>query len=321
MSKLPHNQHIGRYSDLVTTHEARRQGFLDFALRRNTESIPFIDEAKALRAILLDQSTKCHDILDILEIKDSLLKAAGISVKAASHLSNEDKQVFLQEFIDTALESSGSNYIDEIIYRYLLTNGDALGGKMRNIVGKIAAGKFNRFIISQLVVRNIPFDYTCTDGSFNPGTTYTSDKAEDIKSFRWKNGSKSRSLIFNVKVPNVGKNGKNVDIVFLNQFITKTKGAGLTAVLSQKKNYLALGELKGGIDPAGADEHWKTANTSLSRIRSVFGKRSLFFIGAAIEAAMAREIMTQARRGDLSNCANLTNDDQLSTICTWLCNL
>ncbi len=26
---------------------------------------------------------------------------------------------------------------------------------------------------------------------------------------------------------------------------------------------LMLGELKGGIDPAGADEHWKTANTVL----------------------------------------------------------
>ena len=321
MRKLKNNPHIGGYLDLVTTHEARRQGFLDFALRRNTESLPFIDEAKALRANLLAKSTKCHDILDIIEIKDSILKAAGISVKAASHLSDTDKQILLQEFIEKALEPSGNNYIDEIIYRYLLTNGDALGGKMRNIVGKIAAGKFNRFIISQLVVRNISFDFICADGSFVSGANYTSNISEDIKSLRWKIGATARSLIFNVKVPGVGKNGKNVDIVLLNQFITNTKGARLSAVLAKKKNYLALGELKGGIDPAGADEHWKTANTSLTRIRRVFGRRSLFFIGAAIESAMAKEIITQTRSGGLSNCANLTNDEQLSAVCTWLCDL
>jgi type II restriction enzyme len=34
--------------------------------------------------------------------------------------------------------------------------------------------------------------------------------------------------------------------------------------------YIALGELKGGIDPAGADEHWKTARTALNRIHEAF---------------------------------------------------
>ncbi|HAJ78349.1 MAG TPA: hypothetical protein DCO75_01135, partial [Fibrobacteres bacterium] len=32
-------------------------------------------------------------------------------------------------------------------------------------------------------------------------------------------------------------------------------------------------ELKGGIDPAGADEHWKTAKTAIDRIVSAFKKR------------------------------------------------
>jgi hypothetical protein len=35
-----------------------------------------------------------------------------------------------------------------------------------------------------------------------------------------------------------------------------------------------LGELKGGIDPAGADEHWKTARTALQRIDDAFRKIS-----------------------------------------------
>jgi hypothetical protein len=87
--------------------------------------------------------------------------------------------------------------------------------------------------------------------------------------------------------------------------------------------YLAFGELKGGIDPAGADEHWKTARTALNRIREAFAKKRLkphtFFIGAAIEAKMAVEIWEMLRRGSLENAANLTDDDHIASITSWLC--
>ena len=91
------------------------------------------------------------------------------------------------------------------------------------------------------------------------------------------------------------------------------------------KKYIALGELKGGIDPAGADEHWKTAHSALERIRAAFQEKNLnpstFFIGAAIEKAMAREIFDQLQNGLLSNAANLTNEKQLVSICKWLMHL
>ena len=89
--------------------------------------------------------------------------------------------------------------------------------------------------------------------------------------------------------------------------------------------YVALGELKGGIDPAGADEHWKTARTALDRIHQAFAKHKLkphtFFIGAAIEAKMALEIWTLLQRGTLGNAANLTNEDHIASITRWLCSL
>jgi hypothetical protein len=31
-----------------------------------------------------------------------------------------------------------------------------------------------------------------------------------------------------------------------------------------------FGELKGGIDHSGADEHWKTAYTEINRVKSAF---------------------------------------------------
>ena len=83
-----------------------------------------------------------------------------------------------------------------------------------------------------------------------------------------------------------------------------------------------LGELKGGIDPAGADEHWKTANTALERIRISYAAKELAiqtsFVGAAIERAMAGEIFSQLTSGTMTNGANLTDNNQLVEYCNWL---
>ncbi len=96
-------------------------------------------------------------------------------------------------------------------------------------------------------------------------------------------------------------------------------------IISTPSAYIALGELKGGIDPAGADEHWKTASTALNRIQKAFAKQKLkphtFFIGAAIEAKMALEIWEMLERGTLENAANLTDETQIASISSWLCKL
>ena len=88
------------------------------------------------------------------------------------------------------------------------------------------------------------------------------------------------------------------------------------------EKFIAFGELKGGIDPAGADEHWKTAQTALARIRTAFDSYNLspdlFFIGAVIVDSMAAEIWNQLEDGTLQNAANLTNPDQVASLSNWL---
>ena len=125
----------------------------------------------------------------------------------------------------------------------------------------------------------------------------------------------------NIMIPVVKK---NVDLSILDGAITDL-GRGKESIIHNANSYIALGELKGGIDPAGADEHWKTANSALDRIRKGFGKRKkfplTFFIGAAIENSMAAEIFRQLQSGTLNNAANLTNDEQLTSICEWIINL
>jgi hypothetical protein len=113
----------------------------------------------------------------------------------------------------------------------------------------------------------------------------------------------------------------NIDICLLNCEFQKLS----KEIIELPKSYIALGELKGGIDPAGADEHWKTASKALSRIRESFlaqkCKPRIFFIGAAIEKKMAKEIWSELEIGVLNNAANLTKADQVISLCQWLSNL
>ena len=46
-----------------------------------------------------------------------------------------------------------------------------------------------------------------------------------------------------------------------------------------------------------------------------------FFVGAAIEKAMAEEIYEQLLTDMLDNAANLTDEDQLVSVSKWLINL
>lgn len=99
----------------------------------------------------------------------------------------------------------------------------------------------------------------------------------------------------------------------------------MSDLINQPESYIALGELKGGIDPAGADEHWKTAKTALDRIKTGFIKEKLspqlFFVGAAIEAKMASEIYDLLKNDYIHNAANLTKDKQVSSLADWLVSL
>ncbi len=316
------NIHITAATDLVTTPAARRSGFLEYALRRNKESIPFIDRAKALKAVLEVHTQSPNDLLTLTNIRESLLEASGISVKAKAHLTESDKLGLLNDFIEKILLPSGKAYIDEVVYRYLLTSGDALGGKMRNIVGSIAKEKLTRFIISQLQIADTQFSYLDKKLRSTPGEQLGVEGIDTIKAIRWSNkNNQQRILIFDTNVPPVKK---NIDIVLLNDAIVTDapKTQDLKKLLDNTAHYLAIGELKGGIDPAGADEHWKTANSALGRARTAFaGKLPLLFVGAAIEQAMAGEIFSQYQTGELANCANLTSDDQLAALCEWLVRL
>ncbi len=314
------NKHVKNPIDLQTTYDETKSGFLSIAIRKSKEACFYIEKAKAFKKIVSDYSDP-NELIKIGNIKDSLCEAAGVSTKARAYLKPKDIELILSEFSEEFLIHAGINFVDELVSRYLLTLGDALGGRMRNIVGSIANEKLTQHIIATLQVRNYPFSYFDKRAiKWLDGISFRTEISPDVKAIRWINNNQTRLLYYDLTVPIVKK---NIDIVvFNNDDVNITHTEKFKAFKNNPSNYLILGELKGGIDPAGADEHWKTASAALNRIRASFLKENIniftVFIGAAIEAAMAKEIYNQCISGELTNCANLTKDDQLIEVCDWL---
>ncbi|MCK6541281.1 type II restriction endonuclease [bacterium] len=318
--KLIKNSIIKSAVDLITSKEETRAGFIAMALEKNYIAVPYIEEAKALKA-LSSQVKEPKDLLKVKDLRAGLLTASGLSDKSLNYLNDDDRTIAINGLIEKFLEPAGKGFIDELVYRYLLTKGDALGGKARNLAGSLGERKFLRSLISVFNLSGIKYKWK--DSHTN---TWLDKPQEDanvekrIKAIYWKK-NQDRLMVLNTNIPLVNK---NVDVSILQAKVEELKDDN-QSIIRQPGKFIALGELKGGIDPAGADEHWKTANSALNRIRTSFKKKKLnpqtFFIGAAIENAMAIEIYKQLQTGTLNGTANLTNDDQLTAICDWMINL
>ena len=291
--------HIKSASDLQTKHSSVCKGFLEQALQKTKVAKPYLEEAVQFNDAL--QKTKSvEDLLSSIELRGDLAYACGFSDKARSKLTNTELSNAIKTVVARIYEESREKYKEEILYRYLLTRGDSLGGRMRNLMGISADNKLTKEILKQLE-------------SINRVPAVTRRESGKIQRLSWG----ERTLLFDV-TPRVVK--KNIDVILVESDdpqLSKEK------LLSRKQNFLALGELKGGIDPAGADEHWKTANSALDRIRTVFNPNipPLFFVGAAIEISMSNEIFKQLRTGELAYAANLNYPEQLSDLVGWLLSL
>ena len=312
---------ITKSSDLVTSREETRVGFISMALEKNYIALPYVEEAKTLKA-LASRASKPIELLGVENLRLGLLTASGLSDKALKYLTYEDKVTVIKGLIEEFLEPAGDKFIDELVYRYLFIKGDALGGKARNLAGSLGERKFLRSLLSVLNLTGINYKWLDNESTCWVDSGKTVEGIEKrIKSIHWTRSNKDILLIMNTNVPLVKK---NVDFIVLNGKIEEIK-RGKESIIHFPEKYLALGELKCGIDPAGADEHWKTANSALNRIRNAFAKKDLkpftFFVGAVIENSMAKEIFNQLNDGTLNNAANLTHDAQLTATCNWIINL
>ena len=145
----PYLEHLKSDADLITPYEAVRAGFVALALEKNRRATPFVAMARALKAAA-SKTTTPKDLLKIAEIRPALLTAAGVSDKAANHLQEADKVEAIRGLIESFLEPAGVNFVEELVFRFLLTRGDTLGGSMRNVGGFMAQKKLTRLLLAHL---------------------------------------------------------------------------------------------------------------------------------------------------------------------------
>lgn len=286
-------------TDLQTEHRAICDGFLAQALQKTEKAEPFVKNAKAFYQAL-KKVKSVEELLASSRYRNDLASACGFSDKARSQLTEAELNGAIRKVLTRTYKEARSEFRENILYRYLLTKGDTLGGSMRNLTGASAGTKLTKKIIKRL-------------SGEKKKTQVLKSKSGKVQRVIWN----SRTLLFDVKPRLIGK---NIDVILINRGDVDTPEEEL---LADKSRYIACGELKGGIDPAGADEHWKTANSALGRIRTAFGRKApaLFFVGAAIEASMAKEIFKQLKNSKLSYAANLNKEEQVNNLVDWLLSL
>ena len=116
----PYRWHLSSSADLVTSYEATRAGFVALALEKNRRATPFIEQARALKVAASTASNPAA-LINIANIQTALLTAAGVSDKAAGHLQHEDKIAAIQGLIENFLAPAGPNFVEELVFRFLLT--------------------------------------------------------------------------------------------------------------------------------------------------------------------------------------------------------
>ncbi len=304
-------QTVKSAQDLVTTREDYKKGFLDIVVEKNVRMEPYVAETRSvqvdLKAIkLVDELVKSQNL------RIPLINAAGLSKKAIQNInmSQIEEEDIIKEFLDMAVRPAGDDFRNEVAIRYTLIKGDSFGGSIRNVIGSKAKLKLINAIIGKLLANEIKFRVLVRDKRKFFNYDVSSMRVAEVSALSWMNkDGKERILLFDKKSPIVGK---NIDIILLS-----AREDDISAALSVADNYIACGELKGGIDPAGADEHFKTAMSAMERIRKSGGAK-LLFIGSAIERAMAQEIVDYMNTGKLYMAANLNKEEQLSEVGNWL---
>lgn len=293
--------HITRAGDLVTSREATTRGFIDQAQQKVRLASGYIQQARDLDDILAT-GRELRDLLADEDMRHTFLTAIGFSEKAISHLSKSQQEAVLDGSLAELEAVAAVSLRQEIVYRFLLTSGDSVGGVIRNLAGAQGKDIFSNAVLAALKNGGHKFTVDQPEGALRP------------RSISWEN----RLLVFDRQTKAIMKN--NIDAILLD---TGGAAPNASSLLGQRTAYIACGEIKGGVDPAGADEHWKTAHAALERIRTSFGlmRPALFFAAVAIESAMAGEIVSQLRDNRLTYAANLTNADQVADLANWLAGL
>lgn len=274
------------------------KAFASQAMRKAELAHLYIELAEAFAEELKEAGESIESLIGNPQLRQGLLTAVGLSEKAKQYFTPDAEQAYLTEILEK-LNHSSRDLKKDLLFRFLLTSGDSLGGRSRNLIGREGSDLLIEAIKRYFETNKIQYELINT-------------KEDKIAGILWD----ERIMLFDNKPLWLNK---NIDVILLNS----DSGQRLASLREDPASFLACGEIKGGADPAGSDEHWKTAKSALDRIRESFvslGKPPppLFFAGLAIVPGVADEIVLDLRRGRLSRGVNLARDDQVKDLVRWL---
>src|SRR3990167_1313950 len=183
-------------SDLQTRHRAICDGFLEQALQKTKKARPFVKEAQDFYTAL-KKVKSVEELLGSEKYRDRLAYACGFSDKAKSQLADAELNGAIKKVLTRIHKEAGSEFRENILYRYLLTRGDTLGGSMRNLTGSSAGTKLTEKIIKRL-------------SGGKKKIEVLKSKSGKIQREIWN----SRTLLFDVKPHLIGK---NIDVILINR--------------------------------------------------------------------------------------------------------
>ena len=238
-----HFKHLTGPADLVTTELGYCAAWAVWAREFERKSQPFLAEAKALKFALADDHGDC-DLFGSECLHGAIAVASGLT-RGAVQATTRWPAARFPEMTRGNRGRSSRKFQEEFLGRFLLSRGDTLGGSMRNVGGFLAQCKLTRAIIAHLTLAGKNCQWLASDATaWAPLPKDTTDLELHLKALSWQVRDSPRTLSYNLKVPLVRN---NVDLCLFN---VAPEGLGLQTFGSAAA-YLALGELKGGIDPAG----------------------------------------------------------------------
>ena len=313
---MPYRAHLRGAEDLITSSEQARAALIAFLVEKAESAIPLIEQAKALRvAALTCQSAS--DLQQRRDIRPAILLAAGLTGVESQRLHDGFKDAAVRALIDDYLLPRGEHFVDELVYRFLLSKGMGLTKTLRKLVTLIANRNIARGVAAALLLRDIPVLLKRTNtAAWQNWDAASEDPPLGVRGVAWAGKDGPRTLLFNSRVAAVGR---SVNVV-LKRFSSVDEEAGASA--NHPSLYLALGEVKCEFDPAVTAENWDNIRTSLERIKTKFDEHGLapytFYIGGMITEQAAAELWQMLQDGELSNAANSNDEIQLGSICQWL---
>lgn len=234
---------------------------------------------------------------------------------------------YLNEVISGLLITIGKVSPNMHLQMFLANLGDSLGGTSRNDVGRSASALIIKYIALHMHANGIleSISYSVKEGfevddeedaQQNEGV-YKTEITPDLdlasllaslekqrvkyKELRFTNGF-SLLLDRQIKWTALSEDGNQ---------ISKKFGVDFHSTEDNSENMKWAAELKGGADPAGSDEHWKTATEALNRIiesSKETGRTTpdLSFIATIFVERVAKAAQKWIYEGKLKSAYNLT---------------